>query len=113
MKDNGRLGTALLMLEAYNAHDADAYVEFMTDTACEALYRGVVLRDGKEGVRLGLKAMFKEYPGNKAIVHASFEIGETVILHEEVRRAEDSAPFEVMSIYSFEGDRCSRVEFVR
>ena len=25
----------------------------------------------------------------------------------------EARPFEVMSIYSFEGDKCSRVEFVR
>jgi hypothetical protein len=30
-----------------------------------------------------------------------------------VSRSADAEPFEVMSIYSFEGDKCSRVEFVR
>jgi hypothetical protein len=40
-------------------------------------------------------------------------LGEYVVLHEKVARSADAEPFEVMSIYSFEGDECSRVEFVR
>ena len=39
--------------------------------------------------------------------------GETVVLHEKVARAPEGEKFEVMSVYSFEGDKVSRVEFVR
>ena len=49
-----RLATAQQMIAYYNAQDADAYVSLMTDDAAEAVYRGVVVRDGKEGVRSGL-----------------------------------------------------------
>ena len=34
------------MIELYNAQDADGYVALMTEDACEAGYRGAVLRDG-------------------------------------------------------------------
>jgi hypothetical protein len=51
---------------AYNAQDVDAYVSLMTDDACEANYRGAVVREGKEGTREGLKAMFAEFPENRA-----------------------------------------------
>ncbi len=88
-----RLAIATQMIEHYNAQDADAYVALMTDDAAEAGYRGAVVRDGKEGVRAGLKAMFAEFP--------------------EKWRTAASEPFEVMSIYSFEGDKVARVEFVR
>jgi hypothetical protein len=101
------------MIAHYNAQDADAYVALMTDDACEAAYRGAVLRDGREGVRSGLKAMFAEYPQNRAEIIAGYELGEYVVLHENVSRSSDIEPFEVMSIYSFEGEKCSRVEFVR
>jgi hypothetical protein len=47
------LGIAEAMISAYNAQDADTYVTYMTDDACEAGYRGGVVREGKEGTREG------------------------------------------------------------
>ena len=107
------LAIAEAMIERYNAQDADGYVAFMTDDAAEAGYRGDVLRDGKEGVRSGLNAMFAQFPENRADILTGYRLGDYVVLHEKVSRSSDSEPFEVMSIYSFEGDKCSRVEFVR
>ncbi len=108
-----RLAIAEQMIAHYNAQDADAYVALMTDDACEAGYRGAVLREGKEGVRAGLKAMFAEFPQNRAEILQGWQLGDTAVLYEKVWRSADAEPFEVMSIYSFEGDKCSRVEFVR
>jgi len=108
-----RIAIATRMIEVYNAQDADAYVAFMTDDACEAGYRGAVIRDGKEGTRAGLKAMFAQFPQNRADILTSYCLGETVLLHEKVSRTPDGDQFEVMSIYSFEGDKVSRVEFIR
>jgi hypothetical protein len=108
-----RIAIAREMIARYNAQDADAYVALMTDEACEAGYRGAVLREGKEGVRAGLKAMFAQFPQNRAEIAAFFAMGETVVLHEKVSRAPDGEKFEVMAIYSFKGDLVDRVEFIR
>jgi len=108
-----RLQIATQMIAHYNAQDTDAYVALMTDDACEASYRGAVLREGREGVREGLKKMFAEFPENRAEIVTGYHLGEYAVLHEKVWRSAASEPFEVMSIYSFEGDKCSRVEFVR
>ena len=108
-----RLETAHRMIALYNAQDADGYVALMTDDACEATYRGAVLREGREGVRSGLKAMFAQFPQNRADILSSYVLGETVVLHEKVARAPDGDQFEVMSIYSFSGDKVDRVEFIR
>ncbi|MFC0589248.1 nuclear transport factor 2 family protein [Novosphingobium aquiterrae] len=108
-----RLQIATQMIAHYNAQDADAYVALMTDDACEAGYRGAVLREGREGVRAGLKAMFAEFPENRAEIVTGYHLGDYAALHEKVWRSNASEPFEVLSIYSFEGDKCSRVEFVR
>ena len=110
---DARIAITHAMIERYNAQDADAYVELMTDDACEATYRGAVLREGRDGVRSGLKAMFAQFPQNHAEILESFVLGETVLLHERVARAADSEPFDVMSIYTFEGDKVARVEFIR
>jgi hypothetical protein len=108
-----RLTIAQQMIAHYNAQDSDAYVALMTDDACEAGYRGAVLREGKEGVRAGLKAMFAEFPENRAEIIQGWQLGDIAVLYEKVWRSAAAEPFEVMSIYSFEGDKCSRVEFVR
>jgi hypothetical protein len=108
-----KLEIAAAMIAHYNAQDADAYVALMTDDAVEAGYRGAVLRDGKEGVRQGLKAMFAQFPENRAEIITGYELGPFAVLHEKVWRTAAGEPFEVMSIYSFVGDKVERVEFVR
>lgn len=107
------LSVAEAMVAAYNLQDADTYVSHMTDDACEAGYRGAVVREGREGTREGLKKMFVEFPENRAEILQGFELGTYVVLHERVWRSKASEPFDVMSVYSFEGDKCARVEFIR
>jgi len=108
-----KLAIAEQMIAHYNAQDADAYVTLMTDDAAEAGYRGAVVRDGREGVRSGLKAMFAEFPENRAEILSGLELGNFVTLHERVWRSNASEPFEVMSVYTFDDDKVSRVEFIR
>ena len=108
-----KLATATQMIAHYNAQDADAYVALMTENACEAAYRGAVVREGREGTRSGLKAMFAEFPENRAEIVTAYELGAYVVLLERVWRSAAAAPFDVMAVYSFEGDKCSRVEFIR
>ena len=116
---SGNLATAEAMIAAYNAQDADLYVSFMTEDACEANYRGAVQRDGKEGTRSGLAAAFAKWPENRAEIRDRQVIGNHVLFREYVTRgpASDGSelvePFEVIAVYSFEGDKCSRVEFIR
>ena len=113
------LATAEAMIAAYNAQDADLYVSYMTDDASEANYRGAVVREGKEGTRSGLKAAFERWPQNRAEIVERQEIGNYVLFREHVTRgpaadgSELVAPFDVIAVYSFEGDKCSRVEFIR
>ena len=113
------LAIAEAMIAHYNAQDVDAYVALMTDDACEANYRGAVLREGREGTRSGLAAAFAKWPQNRAEIREKQAIGNYVLFREYVTRGPSSdgselvEPFEVIAIYSFEGDKCSRVEFVR
>ena len=108
-----RLAIATQMIAHYNAQDADAYVALMTDDAAEAIYRGAVLREGRDQVRSGLTALFAQYPKNRAEIISGHLLGETVVLHETVSRAPGGERFEVMSIYSFNADKVARVEFIR
>ena len=113
------LETAVAMIAAYNKQDADLYVSYMTDEACEAGYRGAVVREGKEGTRTGLAAAFAKWPHNHAEIRSAQAIGNYVLMREYVTRgpATDGTelvePFEVVAVYTFEGDKCARVEFIR
>lgn len=113
------LATAKAMIDAYNAQDVDTYVSFMTDDACEANYLGEVVREGKEGTRSGLAVAFARWPQNRAEIRDAQEIGNFVLMREHVTRgpATDGSPlvepFDVVAVYSFEGEKCSRVEFIR
>ena len=114
-----RTAIARAMIDAYNVQDVDTYVSFMTDDACEANYRGDVVREGKEGTRSGLAAAFSRWPQNRAEIRDAQEIGNYVIFREYVTRGPSTdgsplvEPFDVVAIYTFEGDKCARVEFVR
>lgn len=108
-----RLALVDELMERYNVQDAAGYAALMTDDACEAVYRGDVLRAGRDGVRDGLAAMFAEFPQNRAVGHARYVAGDKIVLHEEVFRSDTTAPFEVISIYCFEDEKVARVEFVR
>ena len=113
------LAIAEQMIAHYNAQDVDAYCALMTEQACEANYRGAVLREGREGTRAGLAAAFAKWPQNRAEIRERQAIGDYVLFREHVTRgpasdgSEAIAPFDVVAVYSFEGDRCSRVEFIR
>ena len=113
------LTTAHAMIAAYNAQDVDIYVSHMTDDACEANYRGDVIRAGKDGTRSGLAAAFARWPQNHAEIVSAQAIGNYVLMREHVTRgpAKDGSPlvepFEVIAVSSFEGELCSRVEFIR
>jgi hypothetical protein len=52
--------------------------------------------------------MFVEFPENRAEILQGFELGTYVVLHERSGAPSASEPFDVMSVYSFEGDKCPR-----
>jgi len=116
---DARLAMAEAMIAAYNAQDVDTYVSYMTEDACEANYRGAVVREGREGTRSGLAAAFAKWPQNRAEIREKQAIGDYVLFREYVTRgaATDGSelvePFEVIAIYTFEGDKVARVEFIR
>jgi hypothetical protein len=96
------LAIASQMIGHYNPRNADAYVSFTIDDACEAEYRGGLVRAARERKRAGLKDMFVELPKNRAEILSTFELDEYVALHDWVCRSSTAEPFEVMSICSFE-----------
>ena len=59
---DARLDLLDRLMERYNAGDADGYAAFFAEDGCEAMYRGDVLRAGREGVRAGNAKTFADFP---------------------------------------------------
>ena len=111
MTGSDRIATTHRMIELYNAQDADSYVALMTEDACEAGYRGAVLREGKEGVREGLKAMWAQFPQNRAEILSRIRIGPWTIDEERVT-GRDGPPLHAVAIYEVSDGRIRSVRFL-
>ena len=110
---SARLALVERAIERYNVGDAAGYAAFFTEDGSEGVYRGEVLRAGRDAVRDGNGKTFADFPHNRAEILAGHTMGDHVVLHERVFRTPDGDPFEVISIYSFSDDLIDRVEFVK
>ena len=113
MSPQDRLAIVEQAIARYNAQDAEGYAAFFAAEGAEAGYRGSVLRAGRDAVRDGNAKTFADFPDNRAEIRASYALGDYVVLHEAVFRGSGVDPFEVVSLYSFAGDKIERVEFVK
>lgn len=108
-----RIALVEKLVTLYNAQDADGYADLFVEDGAEGAYRGAVAREGREGIRTGLKAVFAEFPENRLEVQQQIVMGDTVVLHERVWRTAVDEPFDVLAIYSFRDGQAERVEFIR
>jgi hypothetical protein len=100
-------------LVAYNSQDLDAHVGWFAD--------GVVVSDlnqtpnlsGAAAYRERMGGVFGQFPQNRVELLGRLACGTVVCDHEKVMRSPDAAPFEVIAIYTLNGDRIARVDFVR
>lgn len=104
---------AQAQLDAYNAQDLEAYCGFFTDGVVVADLNGAVTGQGIEAYRARYGGAFAQFPQNRAELLGRMVVGNTVIDHERVIRGPEGPVFEVAAIYTFEGDRIARVDFVK
>jgi hypothetical protein len=100
-------------LDAYNAQDLDAHCAYFADDVVVANYNGEVVRTGMEAYRVNYKKVFADFPKNRAVLLNRMTVRDTVVDHEHVDRGDGSAPFQVLAIYTFNGDKIARVDFAR
>jgi uncharacterized protein (TIGR02246 family) len=103
-------------LDAYNAHDIDAFMACYTeDVDVRDLRNGSVLMQGHDAMRARYGQMFATRPNLHAALVSRTALGEDVAIdHERVRgRKDDGGESEVVAIYERRGDRIARVWFVR
>jgi uncharacterized protein (TIGR02246 family) len=108
-----REATVQAQLDAYNAQDLDAHCALFTEDVVVANYNGDIVRTGLEAYAANYKKVFAEFPKNRAVLLNRICVRDTVIDHEHVDRGDGSAPFQVIAIYTFNGDKIARVDFAR
>ena len=108
-----RADTVQAQLDAYNAQDLDAYCAFYSDDVVVADLNGAVTTQGGAAYRERYAGAFAQFPQNKAELLGRMVVGDTVIDHERVIRGPEGPVFEVAAIYTFDGDKIARVDFVK
>jgi hypothetical protein len=104
---------AQAQLDAYNAQDLDTHCSFYADDIVVQDLGGAVTVDGAAAYRAKYEAVFAQFPQNRAELVNRIVVGNTVIDHERVSRGPEGPVFEVAAIYTFEGDKIARVDFVK
>ncbi|NWH08973.1 MAG: nuclear transport factor 2 family protein [Alphaproteobacteria bacterium] len=100
-------------LDAYNVQNLDRFCAYYADDVVIADYRGTENCQGLAALRDRYAKVFAEFPGNQVVLLGRIILGNTVIDHEEVRRAPDAVPFYVAAIYTIAGGKIARCEFVK
>jgi len=100
-------------LDAYNIQDLDAHCAHFTDDVVVGNYNGDIVRTGMAAYRANYVKVFADFPKNRAVLLNRICVRDTVIDHEHVDRGDGSAPFQVIAIYTFNGDKIARVDFAR
>ena len=100
-------------LEAYNAHDIDAFVATYADDAQIFEHPAKLLAEGPAQLRERYTARFKE-PNLRAVVAKRIVMGNMVIDHERVTRTFPEGPgmLEAVAIYEVQSGKIAKVWLV-
>lgn len=100
-------------LDAYNAHDLDAWLATYAEDACQYQHPAVLLASGHTEIRQRAIARFAEPDLHARLLHRQV-IGPVVIDHEMVRRnfAEGPGHIELLCLYTVEAGKISSASFV-
>ena len=100
-------------LDAYNAQDMDAFLATYAPDCVIADLNGAVTQNGRDEIHARYKAMFAQYPQNKARLVNRIAKGDVVIDHEDVSRGPDGPRLEAVAIYTVKNGLIARVDFVK
>jgi hypothetical protein len=99
-------------LEAYNAHDVEAWLATYADDARQFEHPAKPLANGKDEIRERIAVRFREPNLHARLIHRAV-LGEMVIDHEEVTRTfpEGTGRMEMVAIYEVRGGRIANAWF--
>ena len=101
-------------IEAYNAHDLDAFLSFYSsDAAYLRQSDGHVIFGGQQGLREAYGELFKAHPAVHVAIANRIAIGRFVIDLEHITGRTDIDAMQVVAIYEVADDLIQRVWVVR
>lgn len=99
--------------ETYSERDLEGYMACFAEHAVVYDFLGPCLLENWSEIEARYRALFRDYPDNRALVLNRMVVGTTVIDHEEIQRSPSERAFEVAAIYSTENGLITRIDFVK
>lgn len=105
------LALVLRQVDAFNAHDADAFAAACADDAEQRVLgpRDSVEIRGRRGFRDRAAALFRRAPALRVEVLSRLEAGPYVVLHERATGTPDGRVSDAVYTYEVQGDLITRV----
>lgn len=100
-------------LEAYNAHDVDAFLACYAPDAVFSTIDGDVVMDGREAIERHHRALFAGNPGLRASLLDRISVGDHVIDEELVAGRADGRTLHVAVVYRIADGLISGVHLIR
>lgn len=100
-------------LNAYNAHDIEAFLEPYADDVELYDLPEKLISKGKDAMRQGYGKFFDRTPALHCELVNRMVVGNTVVDHERVTVAADKAPKEAVAIYKIENGKIKKVYFTQ
>jgi uncharacterized protein (TIGR02246 family) len=110
---NRAVATVQRQYDAYLARDAEAYANCFTSGCVVSNLNGPVTLTGAAAIRERYDEIFAGHPHNRSILLNRIALGDVVIDHEHVERGHRGSSFEIVAIYTVQGDRIARVDYVK
>jgi hypothetical protein len=101
-------------VDAYNAHDVDAFVACYAETVVIEDAEGGILASGRDEMREGYRRRFESLPELRAEIPSRIRVGSYVVDEERVNGGPDGDDVDVVAIYHLDRDGLiDRVRFLR
>ena len=113
MSVNPNIDIAQKQLDAYNAQDLDAYVNFFTEDCVVSALGGTPTETSRAAIKARYAKAFAQFPQNKAVLKNRIAVGNSVVDHELVIRAPGGEQFEIIAIYTFRDGLIACVDFAK
>lgn len=99
-------------LDAYNEQNLEAFCACFAEDCVLAELNGAVTQQGIAAIRQRYATLFAQYPENRARLVNRIVVGNLVVDHEDVARAND-VRISAAAIYTVKDGLIVRVDFVR
>lgn len=101
------------LVDAYNAHDADAFAALFAVDAQAFEHAGVLAQDGRDAIRAFYTERFAKAPRLRTDVRYRVDLGNRIVDHEYVTPGDPAEAFHCIAIYEIRDGEIVRVDLVR